>query len=66
MSLFTSFIGSGSGLLGNILGGVGSIGTGGILNTSTSTSSSGGLATRIFTSPAFWMAGALVVVVLIK
>ena len=66
MSLFTSFVGSGSGLLGNILGGVGSIGTGGILNTSTSTSSSGGLATRIFTSPAFWMAGALVVVVLIK
>ena len=33
---------------------------------SDSGSSGGGLATRIFTSPAFWMAGALVVVVMIK
>ena len=66
MSLFSSFIGSGSGVLGNLLGGVGSIGTGGVLNTSTSSASSGGLATRILTSPAFWMAGALVVVVLVK
>ena len=66
MSLFTSFIGSGGGLLGNFLGGGSGGGGGGILTGSTSSSSSGGLATRIFTSPAFWMAGALVVVVLIK
>ena len=64
MSLFTSFVGSGSGLLGGFLGGGGS-GGGGILGGSSS-AQSGGLATRIFTSPAFWMSTALVVVVLVK
>ena len=65
MSLFTSIIGSGSGLLGNVLGGGGgSIGSNFLGGNSSA--QSGGLASRILTSPAFWMAGALVVVVLVK
>ena len=62
MSLLTSFVGNGSGLLGNFFGG----GIAGNNVIGTSSQPSGGLASRVLTSPAFWMAGALVVIVLVK
>ena len=65
MSILTSFFGGsgGGGFIGNFFD---TFGFGGSSSNSGTGSSSGGLATRVFTSPAFWMAGALVVVVLIK
>ena len=64
MGILTSFLGGGGsgGFMGNFFSG---FGLGSSSNSGTG-SSSGGLATRVLTSPAFWMAGALVVVVLIK
>ena len=64
MGILSSFLGGsgGGGFIGNFFDNFGFGGS----SDSGSGSSGGGLATRIFTSPAFWMAGALVVVVLIK
>ena len=66
MGILSSFLGGGGsgGFIGNFFDGFGLGGSSG--SDGSSGSSGGGLATRIFTSPAFWMAGALVVVVLIK
>ena len=64
MGILSSFGGGSGGLLGNFFDNFGFGGSSG--SDGSSGSSGGGLATRIFTSPAFWMAGALVVVVLIK
>ena len=65
MGILSSFLGGGGsgGFVGNFFD---KFGFGGSSSNSGSGSSGGGLATRVFTSPAFWMAGALVVVVLIK
>ena len=65
MGILSSFLGGGGsgGFIGNFFD---NFGFGGSSSNSGSGSSSGGLATRVLTSPAFWMAGALVVVVLIK
>ena len=65
MGILSSFLGGGGsgGFVGNFFD---KFGFGGSSSNSGTGSSSGGLATRVFTSPAFWMAGALVVVVLIK
>ena len=64
MGILSSFLGGsgGGGFIGNFFDNFGFGGS----SDSGSGSSSGGLATRVLTSPAFWMAGALVVVVLIK
>jgi len=61
MGILSSFGGGSGGFIGTFFD---KFGFGG--SNSGSGSSSGGLATRVLTSPAFWMAGALVVVVLIK
>ena len=65
MGILSSFLGGGGsgGFIGSFFD---NFGFGGSGSDGSTGSSSGGLATRVFTSPAFWMAGALVVVVLIK
>ena len=66
----TSILPNGGGILGGILGNVGSgasSSSGGLLNLGGgATTATKSLASQIFTSPAFWMAGVIVVLVLVK
>ena len=67
----TSILPNGGGILGGLLGNVGSGASsssgGGLLNLGGgATTATKSLASQIFTSPAFWMAGVIVVLVLVK
>jgi len=65
----TSILPNGGGVLGGLLGHVGSgTSSSGLLNLGGggATTATKSLASQIFTSPAFWMAGVIVVLVLVK
>ena len=71
LSDITSILPNGGGILGGLLGDTGSVassaGGGGLLNlTGSGTTATKSLASTVLTSPAFWLAAALVVVVLVK